>query len=160
MTALGSVEHGSIKWNWRGSAQASPDVLLWACGLSWAEAIKTPWAQKKKFYLSLKEFKLGALPVRVITRNNFLEAFLLWQGKHLITEHLLLLLSCKWHSFPLNPRGILPHPELGMPHISHFNFLHPHLSHTWGLWLSHEYRVSKHVCVTEFGCFLLLIRPM
>lgn len=42
----------------------------------------------RNFYLSLKEFKLGALPIMIITRNDFL-----WQGKLLITQHLFHLPS-------------------------------------------------------------------
>ena len=47
----------------------------------------------KAFYLFLKEFKFGALPIRVITRKKIYDLSI-EQGKNLITEHLLFL-SCE-----------------------------------------------------------------
>lgn len=71
--------------------------------------------------LSLEELKLGVLSIiRVITRTSY--DLSIEQGKLLITERVPLS-SCELPSSPLKPQGVLSHPELRMPYISHFPFL-------------------------------------
>ena len=50
-----------------------------------------------------EESKLGVFPrIKVISRDKFyLSGPSVWQGKHLITKHLLFLSPCEVHSFPL-----------------------------------------------------------
>ena len=89
------VKSKSFHWS-RGAEYMIPKYAALACGLFWAEGKQDPADSRKNFYLSLhypKEFGLGAwLRERAITRDNFyLNDLSVWQGKHLITKHLLWL---------------------------------------------------------------------
>ena len=63
--------------------------------------------------------------MRVIIRDNiFLRDSFVWQGKHLITKHMLFfLLSCELPSFPLKPQGPFPTPQLRRAYKPLFTFL-------------------------------------
>lgn len=85
-----------------------------ACGLFWAEGNGDPVGSAETSahpqLTAYKKFKLGALPIiRVSTRDNFLWPIYTWQGKHLITEHLLFLTCCELPSFPSESLGLWPH---------------------------------------------------
>ena len=74
--------------------------------------------------------------MRVIIRENiFLRDSFVWQGKHLITKHMLFfLLSCELPSFPLKPQGPFPTPQLRGAYKPLFTFLSLNSS---GMWAFH-----------------------
>lgn len=85
-----------------------PKCAMWACGPFWAEGdwdCRLTW----KFYPSIYYHNnLGVFPrLKVITRDIFYpnDSSAL-QDKHLITKHLLFLLSCEMPSTPLKPRSL------------------------------------------------------
>lgn len=70
------------------------NIPLWHMNYFGLKAIKKPCRLRRNFYNSLKGFKFGTLSIiRVITRSNFYDQCI-GQGKHLISEPLLFLLSC------------------------------------------------------------------
>lgn len=98
---------------WRGSEQASPKCSTLASGLFWAKDNQGPEDSGRVFNLllnCLKESRLSAwLRCRAVTRDNFYQKDQsVWQGKHLITKHLLFLSSCESPSSPLKPQVAIP----------------------------------------------------
>lgn len=78
--------------------------------LSWRDL--RPCGLKRNFCFSINQTegpKLGAFPrIKVINRDKFYFSDpSAKQGKHLITKHLLFLLSCEVHSFLLNSQTFI-----------------------------------------------------
>lgn len=80
----------------QGENMSPQNMSLWHMYYIFSWRPSKPSRLKKNFYLSLhclKEFRSGAWPrTSTITRDNsHLKDLCVWQGKHLVTQHLLFL---------------------------------------------------------------------
>ena len=101
----------------KSSKQVFPKCAMLACGLFWVEDNWNSSGSHESFVppLLLQQSKLRIFPrIKVITRDKFyLGDSSVWQDKHLITKHLLFLLSCELPSFFLKPQVSILFLSLG-----------------------------------------------
>lgn len=110
----------------------------------------------RNFYVSLTEFKLGALTIiRVITRDNFLwPSYMAGQTYNYWTTAPLIILQ--WPSTPLKPQGSYPILRSECHIYLVFSLCPLNLLCMWGLLLSHVHRILIHTYVIKFGHFSLV----
>ena len=123
--------------------------------LSWRKS--KPCGLKRNFYLSLKEFKFGALPIiEVITRNNF--SWPMYRAAQHSNDWTSARLIVLWST--LLPSEVSGHRTSLLSSGCHTHLMLPFClwnSHMWALWLTHVHGVPGCMYVITFAYFLLLI---